>query len=145
MVALTVIDMFYSTSGFGTDTDSSRFIPEDTVTSTYIPMGVTKLNDLASTSFSIDFSTTSTSGNLNDDWIIAEFGAFYADNVFDTFHINPETGEQENRHYNTAILLTNARYGIRVGNEIIMPRYAQQMRSFPKAALAPHSSSVEID
>lgn len=143
-MALTVIDIFYSTSGFDTDSNSNRFMPLDTVTSTYIPLGETKLNDLASTSFSIDFSTTSTSGNLNDDWIISEFAAFYADNVFDTFHINPETGEQENRHYDTAILLMNARYGIRVGGDIIMPRYAQQMRAFKKIGKAPHTASVEI-
>ncbi len=144
-MTLSVVDWFYSTSGFDTDSLSSRFMPIDTVTSTYAPQGIQLLNDLVSITLSVDFATTSTSGNVSDDIIVGELAAFHADNVFDVFHINPETGEQENRHWNTAMQLINARYGIRVGDDIIMPRYAAQIRAFKKIALAPHSSSVEID
>lgn len=145
ILILSIVDWFYSTSGYNTDTNSNRYIPVDTVTSTYAPQGIQLLNDLAETTISVDFAATSSSGNVSDDIITGEFAAFIADNVFDKFHINPETGEQENRHWNTAMTLMRARYGIQVGDEILLPTYVKNRKAYKKLAVAiATDSSVDI-
>lgn len=123
-MSLSLVDMVYSSSGYErADTTSEYFVPTSSITGTYVPQGEQILEGLASISIDIIWTGTegSTSGNLLDDRIIAEFACYVADNDFQNIHVNPETGEPENRHWATAMQLAKAKYGILVGGEIMLP------------------------
>jgi len=131
-MALTIVDRFYSTSGYSTDSDASDYISADAITSTFAPSGELLLESLCEVTISVVWtgSAGSTSGDLIDDWIISEFAAYNADLHFDRVHTNPETGEMENRHWETAIRLCEAKYGIMVDGEVILPAYLDEYKAY---------------
>ena len=120
-MAQTIVEMFYDTTGY-----SSSDISTASVTGTYIPFGEETLENLAQVTISIAWtgSGASSSGNIYDDKIIAEFAGYFADNKRDTVRINPETDEPENRHWEEAMKLLLAKYGILgATGEVVPPLY----------------------
>lgn len=132
-MALTIVDWFYSTSGYTTDSSSTDFVPVDTVTGTYAPRGEDLIESICSISITIPWTGTngSTSGNLVDDWIVSEFAAFSADLDFNKMYIDPESGEMENRHWDTAMKLCRAKYGLLIDGELVLPGQLDAQKAYP--------------
>ena len=108
--------MFYSNGGYSYDTtfeSSSNYISRDDCTSTYIPQAVIIFNALCNLSRTVDYTSTYvTSSDTMDDLIITELSLAFADSTFDKVHVDPETGERENRHWDLAMKYMLARYGV---------------------------------
>ena|SRR3990167_148549 len=122
-MALTAVDLFYSGSGASSASGNPKFVALDSVTSTFVPLGVQALNNLAQVTKSVAWtgSGASSSGDVYDDKIIAEFACYFADTHYDTVNIDPETGKPMNRHWETALQLLNAKYGVVGTNGQIVP------------------------
>lgn len=128
-MALTIPQLFYSTSGANeTDASNPRYAPIADVSSTYVPFGLDTLNNLASVTRSVTW-TDSSSGNTVDDKIISEFAAYFWDTTFQTAQFDPETGQPENRHWQTAMQILNSKYGVLVGGDIVPPLYGLEERA----------------
>ena len=136
MTQLSIVDLFYSASGARTDSSNPRFVPVADVTSTYVPFGTDRLNDLALVTRSVPWtgSGASSSGNVTDDKIIAEFAAYLFDSHLDVVHVDPDTGQPLNKHWDQALTLINSKYGVMVNNRVVAPLHARSMKATSKIA-----------
>jgi divalent metal cation (Fe/Co/Zn/Cd) transporter len=137
-----IVDLFRSTTGYSTDSASSNYIAYTDITGTYIPFGEEQIESLAQITVSLVYtgSLSGSAGNEINNKIIAEFAGFHADTEMDKVHIDPETGAPENRHWETAIQLLNAKYGI-IGESgrVILPLYLAEEKA------ATYSAMIESD
>jgi hypothetical protein len=108
--------MFYSNGGYSSDSslvESSNYISPDDCTSTYIPQALIMFNAMCDLQRTVDYTGSNvTSSNTMDDLIITELSLAFADSTFDKVHVDPETGERENRHWDLAMKYMLGRYGI---------------------------------
>jgi hypothetical protein len=85
MVAKDVTSLFYSRGGFTrTDSGSKMYVDPVDVKETYIPQALRLMNDLLGGTKVITVTFTGqdgTSGDLNDDSILAEFSCYYRDTI----------------------------------------------------------------
>ena len=144
-MALNVFDLLTATAGAHTESGNPRYISVADATGTFVPFGVNTLNNLAVVTRSVPWtgSSASTSGEPVDDKIIAEFGAYYWDTHFDTFQVDPETGQPENRHWTTAMQILLSKYGV-LGprGEMIAPKYGLEEQASSKVSRVDASSGI---
>lgn len=111
-----IVEMFYRQGGYISDSSfegQPGYIAIYLVTGTYIPMALERLNSLCFLNRSIDYTSFS-SGNSLDDLIITELALSIADSEYDKLHIDPDTGQVENRHWMTAYRYMLDAYGVTV-------------------------------
>lgn len=122
----TITTMFYDHGGYVSDSgmeEQDNYISLDDVTSTYVPQAVLRLNSLCNATVSVDYTSLS-SGNIMDDVIIAELALSIADSEYDKLHVDPETFEVENKHWQTAYRYMLDMYGLVVDGKSKLPREA---------------------
>lgn len=99
---MNIAETFYQNGGYTSDSSFSaqdNYIPLSDVSGSYIPQAVMRMNRLCETTVTI---SSLSSGNVMHDTIIAELALSIADSEYDKVHIDPETGEAENKHYMVA-------------------------------------------
>jgi len=113
-----IVEIFYRNGGYESDSiyvSQSDYISFLDVTSTYIPQANLRLNALCDITASVDYTSGSvSSGNLMDDLIIAELALSIADSEYDKVHVDPDTGEIENKHWLAAYRYMLDMYGVTV-------------------------------
>lgn len=110
-----ITQTFYSGSGYvQTDNGTGAYIPVDRVNYVYIPSAEQWVNRMGATTLSITVSaaSNSTADSPLIDRLVAEYSMFLADSEYDTVRRDPETGQPENRHYDTAFTMLLDLYGI---------------------------------
>jgi hypothetical protein len=118
-----ILDMFFEHGGYTSQSgyeSQSDYISEDSVTSTYVPQAISRMNSLCLISVSVD--TLSTTGDPMDDVIIAELALSIADSEYDKVHVDPETYQVENKHWLVAKRYMLDMYGIPIDGELKFPR-----------------------
>ena len=138
----TILDIFYDNGGYHEDetlgtTDS--YISPNIVTSTYIPQAIIIMNRLCDISLSYNSETTKSDGTLMDDLIIAEIALSLADSEYDKLHIDPETGQSENRHWQLAMKYMLSIYGIPVED-----KFGRETTVLPANTSKPYGSMSVI-
>lgn len=119
-----IVELFYTNGGYESSSEQEgapAYISIENVTGTYIPQGVLRLNALCDLTVSFDTSSLST-GNVMDDLIVAELALSIADSQYDRLHVDPETGETENKHWDLAYRYMLDMYGVSVDGRMVLPR-----------------------
>jgi len=126
-----IAEIFYEHGGYSSDSafyGQDNYISLDESTGTYIPQGVLRLNALCNITASVDYTSLS-SGNLMDDLIISELALSIADSSYDTVHIDPETGQLENKHWEIAYRYMLDMYGVNQDGEMVLPIVVGESRA----------------
>lgn len=136
-MARTIVDMFYAGGGYTQDDSADpAYVDVAVVKDTYIQQAVSYFNALCQTVKTVSVvytgSGASSSGDVLDDRILSELSLFFADGDYDNYHIDPDTGEFENRHWKTANDLFLNRYGIkdRRSGVVVYPSLADDIRPY---------------
>lgn len=109
-----ISELFYDRGGYTSASEFSgqdNYISVDDCTGTYVPMGLQMINSLCDITTSVTYGSTMSTGDNMDNLIISELSLYIADSSYDKIHIDPESGEMENRHWDLALSFMIAMYG----------------------------------
>jgi hypothetical protein len=145
-----IVQLFYDSTAFSTvsATDPDYFSTQS-VREVYGPFGLTFLNNALNTTLSVSWTASSpTTGDPVKDAIVAEFAGFLGDQKKDAWHIDPETGQRVNRHWETGLNLLRQNYGVLIGDrpgDIVQPGVVDSRRGAASIAVANASTDVLDD
>lgn len=135
----TIQDMFYKLGGYTTESDKEPYISITDATGTYIPLGAARFNAMCQNAKTASVNTSSsTTGDVFDDRVIAELALYYADSSYDVLHIDPDTYQVENRHYTIAEKMVLDKYGVydRKYGRVILPAYVDGTHAYSDLGVA---------
>lgn len=131
-MAQSIVDMFYALGGYSTNSyETEGYVSSDLITGTYIPLAVKYFNGVCEGVKTVSIGTSSSSGDIFDDRILAELSLWFADSSYDTIHVDPDTYQTENRHYTIAESLILKVYGQKdAKGDVVYPVYADDTQAY---------------